>query len=1305
MRRFVHGAVLDNRYRVERVLAGGGMGLVLLATHLTLERTVAIKLLHPRGLASQHAVARFVREAQTAARLESDHLVRVLDAATLQTGEPYLVMEHLLGHDARTLLQARGRIDALAAADIVVQACMGVGAAHSASIVHRDLKPANLFLVDANSRDELAPFFVKVLDFGVSKAPTPEVEADEAALTQSRSLLGTPIYMSPEQIRASRDAGPPADVWALGSILYELLAGEAPYRRASLGETLSAILTEEPKSLGLIRPDLPGDLCDVAMRCLVKGASKRFPDAFELAHALEPYVSSATRDELRALLDPRPPPSVRGRGSVALNAPRVHSMMLVGDGPGPSRGRDLRRVAASFGGTVEELPGGAAIVTFAATEVADHATRAVRCALAFRAELAVRSIAIVTGRGQASSRSPDLEIVGRARMLLESNDDDPIRLDEVTARLVETMFDVHCGTQGWSLRGPRDAAVVRTLLGKSTPLIGREREIDHLESFLDECASEPVARAILVTAPPQYGKSRLCQELLARARHRADVEIWTAQGDPMSAGAPYSMIAPALERSADLVEGEPIDARRRKLGERVERLRARAGWDELDALRITEFLGELVGAPFPDDQSVQLRTARREPVVRGDQIRRAFEDFVGAECATRLLLVVLDDLQWADQPSIRLLDAVLRLHRDRSLMVVAFGRPETHDLLPRLWQERGVQEIRLAALTRRASERLVRHVLEDVSPSVAAEIVLRAEGNPFYLEELIRAAADGRDTLPETLAAVLQARLEALDADSLRLLQAGSVFGHVFRKGGVAGFGSPSDVDRSLDDLVAREVVAEQHSAASPGDRVFRFRHALLREAAYSMLGEAERADAHRMAADWLESIGESDAAVLAEHCDRAAAPARARAHYRRAAEQALGANDFSAAIEHADRAIDRGAAGEERGALQLIAAEAERWRGDWIAAETRSFEAFELLPRASTSWCQAAVEAALASARRGNHERLLAIAREVDECAPIMARISPQRPVGIVAIMRLAASLAYYGYFDLADALIRRSECPVAESALREPAIAARWYQLSAERAVATGDLGERRRCSGLAAAKFREAGDLRSACAVSVPVAYYDLMLGDNQRAIDALLHAIADAERMGLGSVVASAKHNLGFALARIGRIGEGVAVEREALAASAAQGDRSLEGAAHLYLAWIHMRASEYEGAEREAEHALLLVSPIPPLRAYALSMLADSRLRRGAAVEALEIAARAREIVDGLGNREDCEAQVLLVHAEALRAAGRDSDARAAILDARARVHVAASRIANDALRASFLAEVPENARIMTLAREWDQVPL
>ena len=274
------GTTLQGKYRIDRVLGRGGIGVVVRAHHIDLDEPVAIKLLRPDKIERTNAVLRFVREAQAAAKLKNEHICRVLDIGKLDDGAPYLVMEYMEGTDLRGLLRRFGRLTPCYAVDLVLQACVGMAEAHSVGIVHRDIKPSNLFASERSDGEAL----LKVLDFGISKAPI----ENNFDMTHSGAILGTPSYMSPEQIRASKHVDARADLWALGVVLYELVSGKRPFRSRVFTKLCVEVATEEPQPLDV---ELPPGLAAAIFRCLEKDPGCRYQNVAELAADLAAFAN------------------------------------------------------------------------------------------------------------------------------------------------------------------------------------------------------------------------------------------------------------------------------------------------------------------------------------------------------------------------------------------------------------------------------------------------------------------------------------------------------------------------------------------------------------------------------------------------------------------------------------------------------------------------------------------------------------------------------------------------------------------------------------------------------------------------------------------------------------------------------------------------------------------------------------------------------------------------------------------------------------------------------------------------------
>jgi serine/threonine-protein kinase len=277
------GDLVGGKYLVERVLGVGGMGVVVAATHTGLHQRVALKFLLPQAALKPDVVGRFAREARAAARLHSEHVAKVLDVGELEAGSPFMVMEYMDGEDLDQLVRRSGPLPVDVTTAYVLEACEAVAEAHSMGIVHRDLKPANLFL----ARRPDGPPIVKVLDFGISKST---LGASQAHMTKTSSVMGSPLYMSPEQMASAKTVDLRSDIWALGVVLYELLAGRPPFVAETMPELVLAIVHGEHVPVAKLRADVPAGLDAAIERCLTKAPAQRFATIRELAEAIAPYA-------------------------------------------------------------------------------------------------------------------------------------------------------------------------------------------------------------------------------------------------------------------------------------------------------------------------------------------------------------------------------------------------------------------------------------------------------------------------------------------------------------------------------------------------------------------------------------------------------------------------------------------------------------------------------------------------------------------------------------------------------------------------------------------------------------------------------------------------------------------------------------------------------------------------------------------------------------------------------------------------------------------------------------------------------
>lgn len=1273
------GEVVADRFVLEERIGAGAAGVVFRARDRATGQTVALKVLRDAGTDDP----RFLREAGILARLDHPAVVGHRGHGRTAVGTSYLAMEWLEGETLSRRL-ARESLGVREAVIVAMRIADALSHVHRHHVVHRDVKPANIFLPACD------PSQAKLLDFGIAR-PT----FGDLAMTSPGMLVGTPGYMAPEQARGEVDLDARADVFALGCVLYRCLAGVAPFEGHDALATLAKIVLQPPTALP---SHLPPAVVALVERMLAKDREERLRDGSEVKAALaalDPAVLDDSAPEHRAA-----PAALLGDAQQ-----QVVSVVVVGartlgaDEPtwadGAQIDPNLVEAARPFGARVDWLMDGTSVIAFQGQgNAADQAALAARCALALRSVTAAR-IVLATGRSVVSGGTLIGEVIDRAFARLRAPQNEPLGIcvDEITVGLLPSGFLVErtederavlTGTLGL-LEPPR------TLLRRPTPCVGRKRELSTLAALFDECISEPVARVALITAEPGLGKSRLRHEHLQYVARTPSVEVWLARGDPMSAGAPLALIGQFVRRACGIREGESREARRDKLASRVERNVA-----ERSRLRVRAFLGELIGAAEDDDTRALVRHARHDGAAMADQTRRAWLELLAAETRAHPVVLVIEDLHWGDQPSVDFVDRSLRTLPEAPLMVLALARPEVHDLFPRVWSERALLELRLAPLGKKACLELVDAALGEGHPD-AAGIVARSAGNAFYLEELIRAVSEGRsDTLPETVLAMVQTRLDALEPDARRILRAGSIFGQTFPRNGVLSLVGADEqtleLDRWLEVLRDCEVLG-QRGEGRFADHEYTFRHAILRDGAYAMLTEEDRRLGHRLAATWLESAGERDAMVLAEHCERGGDRDGAAAFYTRAAQQALAASDLAAAIVRAERGVACGASGPLLGALHLVRAEAHRLLGEWTQARDHAFAALERSPSGSAAWSQAGGELAAARGVLRDDEGLSRIAealRTVDTPPEAYAARA-------VALARAIVQLVLRGHSAETPPLLARLESLAAE--VPEDAFVAGFRERARGLATLRGDdVAGWMEMTARATALFEEAGDLRSACTMRLRHADSLKELGAYEDAERELRETLEIAAPMGLAVVTMGATQLLGLVLALSGDPRAGRPLLEKAIALSHDQGDARHEGTSRVYLAQALLLLGETQLAEEEARRAVELLEGTPPMLAPAHATLARVLLASGRVGEALNASSKAVATMDALDWIEEGESLVLSVHAEVLQRAGRHEAAREAFARARARLDEQAARIADERLRSTFLEHVAESRRILGASR-------
>ena len=1248
---------------------------------------------------------RFAQEAKILSSLQHPAIVRYL-AHGMVDGERYLVMEWLEGEDLACRLEREplGLVDTVI---LLKQAAEALAYAHAHDVIHRDIKPRNLYLLERKISQ------LKVLDFGIARLANAG-----RRLTRTGSLVGTPGYLAPETIDGSGTVDGRVDVFSLGCVAHECLTGKPTFHGHEPGVLLAKLMLEDPPHVSEIVPEVPRVVGDLVAHMLAKNPNRR-PTAVQVLRTLAALGDLSDGNAVGQLRSQE--------NQLTVVEQRVSCIVMVavgshqaGEATVPGGGRATPRLAETespptlaelearlalrFTAKTFILPEERMVVTLPEGTVAsDQAVLAARCALLVHQHLPDAAIVVILGIARFSHRSAVGSVIEEAADLLRTTPLGRVRVQEAVTSLLGSRFDLACDETGAYLLAQREIpGGKRSLLGRPATFVGRGQELSFLAGMLTDSALERQAKAVLVSGPAGIGKSRLLQEFMTwlRARPEPALVLFGA-GDSLAAGAPFALLGRAVRSLAGIAETDTADDRRCKLADCVgKHLPAPS------SAGVTAFIGEVAGVSFPETDHESLRGARQNPVLMADATRRAFEEWMRAECEVNPVLVVLEDMQWGDAGTVGLLDGAIRSLREYPFMVLALARPDLQSVFPNLWSERQVHSIQLPPLSQRASERLVRDALGGpLDDDVIAQIVRRGDGNPFFLEELVRAAQAGRTgEIPEPILGIVQARLEAEEPEVRRVLRAASVFGETFSRDGVAALlgGARPSVGEAVERLTEHELV--NHAApsiASDGSPAFTFAHALIREAAYAMLTDDDRSLGHRLAAKWLLEHSAPEPIVLAEHFRRGGDTRSAAFWYRRASEQALKANDLDGAIVRAGLGLAAlgseahdAQAGEIRGALLLVEAEALRWRGELGRGESAGVAALALLVPGSPVWFRAAGQTIVALGNQGKVKALGALIANIRAVEPQLEA----RDAFLVCLSEGATHLIIAGHLAAADALLEEAARLAGYFSDIEPQAWGLVHKARAARAAAHGETTHGLEELEIAWALFEQAGDQRNACAVRSGIGSLYADLGDPGRAIELLREVVANADRLGLGEIAAIGRRDLSRVLGWRRETVEAERLARQAIAALAARGESREQGLATCYLAEIMLSIGRFEEAAVQAERAAASLSSAPAERALAFALLARAQLGRGKVHEASVVAHEAYYgALESLGAMGECETAVRLAYAECLLATRDIEAAHGVLLCARERLLVRAAGLGLRCDRAAFCTHVPYNFETLRLA--------
>jgi hypothetical protein len=1290
------GDIVQDRFEIVARAGAGGMGVVYRALDRLTASAVALKVVHdPDGEKDK----RFDREIRLLAQLIHPAIVRYVSHGTTAGGEPFLAMEWLEGEDLAAHLVRTG-LDPAETVVVARRIAEGLAAAHAVGALHRDLKPSNVFL----SRGE--PSTAKLLDFGVA-----HLSHATRVMTQTGAMIGSLGYMAPEQIRGDKDIDARADLYSLGCVMFEALAGRRAFEGDHPVTILVQALHDRPPLLAELRPELPEALTGLVDRMLARKAEARPSSAREVIEALDALGSLAGARAPQPLSRPSTSISggerrlvsvilVRSVGVTATALSRAELATVASDSNAPVAA--IRKVVGPLGGDVVSLRHGTSLVLLRGLSNAkDEAGRAAACALAIASEVPDVRVAVATGAAEVTGRWAAGPVVDRAAALLDrtrlGSTSSAVRIDDVTEGLLDVRFVVESVGPGDSvLRGVEAfAGDVRRVLGKPTPCVGRERELAFLESTCLEAVADEVARAVLVLGVAGVGKSRLRREITGRLAARSEARVLVSRCDALYSGSPLRALADLLRNAAEVREDQPPEERYEALERHVTKVVPEGGRAET-----LEFLAELLRAPAAGEPSPRLRAARNDPRIMAEQTRVAFETWIRSLLDEKPLVLVLEDLHWSDAPSFAMLEGWLARFAEKPLVILGLARPEIRDTFPE--GLRGASEVRLEGLTRKAAERLVRSLLGDDTPlATITRVVERAGGNAFYLEELVRhvasQAASGVATgdLPETVLAMAQSRLDALEPEARRVLRVGAIFGETFWRRAVVlllgGTMGEAAISEWLDALVTREVLERGRNERFADEVEYVFRHALLRDAAYSMLVDDDRQKGHRVAGDWLIGVGERDPRLLAEHYLRGAAPDKAAPQLLLAARAALAASDLEGAAKDAERGLAcEPSDGKLRGALSLARAMPLGWKTDWVATAPLVKDALTLLPTDSREWSEAAALEILRAAAAGNPAGMFELMSRIQGAAVAPAATGPYA----FTIFMLSIAFSQLGQRAIAIGLEER----LASAAERlpeggDPAFEG-WRHIVAT-VVADkprlDHLGIAVRSAERGLACLVDAGDLLGQGVAGGWLARTLSLAGDQTRGEERARATLALIERTRNEFTRKRTEGTLGSILVAKGAHDEAIGV----LTPLTEGNDTMAQLFARVELARAHLGKGDAAAALAQAEATALAAGLFfAPHQAAALAVQASAQRLLGKADEALATAQKGIKLGETSGMDVLTSSVLRREELEALAAKGDASLAERAAA-AKARLETIASDLTPE-LAATFRAIEP-NARTIALA--------
>lgn len=879
--------LLAGRFVIEREVGRGGVGIVYRATDEVTKAHVALKVIAIPGVDAGEE-ARFGREGRVLAGLNHPGIVRVVAFGQLDEGQPYVAMEWLEGEDIAQR-QKRAPLTLGQAVEIGAQVADALAHAHSVGIVHRDIKPSNVILVGSKEGEE-GSFDSKLVDFGVASA-------EDARLTRTGAIIGTPAYMAPEQARGDAEVDARADLYGLGATLFEMVAGRPPHVGPTPIAILARLVTTPAPRLTEIIPEAPHSLDDLLAHMLATFPDDRPNGAAAVAARLR---------EISAELEHAPPTartvqpdsgsSPQSMGSMILSSARpggsrlVTSILATAVPKGPARGRLIAHLRAR-GAEATEL-GGDAIVAHLGVKKAlgDEAVRALD--LGLRLAKAGCRVGVASGRTRIDRARPTGEVVDRAAALSRDAQKGQVFADTTTSELAHGRFEMQVRADGTSVVGTRGSA--KKDVAGGSPFVGREADLSQIVSAYERSEEDETPIIVTISGAPGIGKTRLRREAVSRiASHPSAPRVAIVRAESFAKSHALGIMADVARGIAGVSKGAQLD----------------------DVMAATDALLSNVEVVGPGTRDLVARLVANEPLPESvdaraarDALWIALTDMAMRASKATPLVIAVEDAQWADLESLAWLDHLLGRAAGHSVFVLATARPTLWRDDPARFAGRDHVRIELRPLARRTVRAIAKSILGDKAQTAEGEalvesIAAQAGGSPLFAEELSRLAHHGRDAAnAPTIEAAIQVSLDALDEDVREAATKLSVFGMQVWDAGLAALGV-RNVAEVMRALTSAEVTVEQAASRFKETREWAFKHALTREVAYASLGDDQLKELHALAGQWLARMGEDDA-IVARHLELGGEPVKAANYLEKAARRALAANALGEAVRLAEKSL-----------------------------------------------------------------------------------------------------------------------------------------------------------------------------------------------------------------------------------------------------------------------------------------------------------------------------------------------------------------------------------------------------------------